>query len=217
MGRRRSSGLGLTEALRSCPELLPTLFGWIVLSSVHDRIGEADPKRLRRLNQLVESRLAASLLQIGIEAEVTASLVSLLRIAVEHGWGRQSALPPQDHILMDQFTDGERVIEAIGTRDSKGDIVLIDLGLRRARDWRMLVETLGWSSRFSPGARLSSRVEKWWSSLDHLYDRAKAVRFRLKALREEATGDPIASLSETDSATPSAQTAAGEKRTMTSE
>ena len=177
----RKAGLGLQGALERRPEVLPTLFCWLLLTTVTDAAPEAaisDPASDWHL----ESSVLDALVAAGGEPETVGRLISVLGQALRVRWGREARSAPEPMDFQRQLLADEKLRQTLGAHQFEGREYISKEALESVIDWRLLLEAQAWSASSGPAARVPGEVSQWWRALHQLATDAEESSYRTDEL-----------------------------------
>ncbi len=177
----RQAGAGLLETLDRSPEILPTLYGWILLNLLQDAVAES-PSSEEIPDWRLEASVLPGLVEAGGDPEIAARLVSVLQQALRTGWGRSADPAPEAMALQRQLLSDEDLRRVLGVNQYQGQEYISREALATLIDLRLLLEAQAWSTGAETSVEVLAAVEDWWQVLDRLAADAEASAYRTDEL-----------------------------------
>jgi hypothetical protein len=171
----------LLDTLNRSPEILPTIYGWILLNILQDALAEG-PFSEELPDWRLEASVLPGLVEAGGDPEIAARLVSVLQQALRTGWGRSADPAPEGSELQRQLLSDGDLRRVLGVNQFEGREYISREALAALVDLRLLLEAQAWSTGTETTVEALAAVKDWWQVLDRLAADAEASAYRTDGL-----------------------------------
>ena len=172
----RRAGTGVQGALDRRPEVLPTLYCWVLLTLLQDCAAERNAIPIST-DWRLESSVMPGLIAAGGEPDTVRRLLSVLRQALRTGWGRQPVAAPAALDLQRQLLADEELRQTLGVNQFEGQEYISQESLESLVDLRLLLEAQAWSAGPGKTTEVPAAVSEWWQVLHQLAADAEASAY----------------------------------------
>ena len=177
----KQAGQGLQGALQRRPEVLPVLFCWVLMTTLHEDLSTSRGAFPMSGWQL-ESIVISSLIAAGGEPETVGRLTSVLEQALRAGWGREATSAPEAEAFQHDLLSDDDLRRTLGAHQFEGCEYISREALESVMDWRLLLEAQAWSARPGVSSHVPDAVSEWWKVLHRLALDAEQSSYRTDQL-----------------------------------